>query len=339
MHVLLIKMSSMGDIIHTLPAVTDAMNAIPDLQIDWVVEPAFSDIPLWHPAVKQIIPMPLRQWRKNIVESIRSGEIKQFLQTLKQKKYDAIIDAQGLLKSAIVTKIARGETHGFDKYSAKEFISSFFYMHKYSVEKDQHAITRSRQLFAKALQYDFLNSKPNYHIDTNQLPALNFETPEKYLVFLHGTTWETKHYPEMYWQQLLAKADENDITVYLPFGNIAEKQRAERLAATAKCVKILPKLSISEMATLLKNATAVVTGDTGLGHLSAVLTTRTIGLYGSTDPKHVGMVGDNQVILQAQFPCAPCYSKTCLYAKNHKTEIVPACYTTINPDMVWKLLM
>ena len=147
MHVLLVKMSSMGDIIHTLPAVTDAMNAIPDLKIDWVVEPAFSDIPAWHPAVKQVIPMALRKWRKNIIGSFPSGEIKQFLQTLKEKKYDAIIDAQGLLKSAIVSKIARGESHGYDKHSAKERISSYFYTHTYAAKKTEHAIKRARFLF------------------------------------------------------------------------------------------------------------------------------------------------------------------------------------------------
>lgn len=332
-------MSSMGDIIHTLPAITDAKQAIPDLQIDWVVEPAFLDIPTWHPAVKNIIPMALRKWRKNILDSYRSREITHFLHTLKEKKYDAIIDAQGLLKSAIVTKIARGESHGYDKHSTREFISSYFYTHTYSVNKAEHAITRTRELFSKALHYDLPNTRPNFQIDTSKLPTLNFELENHYFVFLHGTTWSTKHYPESYWKQLLEKTNAQKIRVYLLWGNDQEKKRAENFAENFAYVTVLPKLSITQIATVLKNAAAVVSVDTGLGHLSAALSTPTIGLYGPTDANRLGVMGDNQLHLQAHFPCAPCYSKICHYAKKHKTDIVPACYTTIDPNKVWEVLV
>jgi len=321
MHVLLIKMSSMGDLIHTLPALTDAMQAIPDLEIDWVVEPAFADIPAWHPAVKNIIPIPLRRWRKNIFRSIFSGEIIKFYKTLRQKKYDLIVDVQGLFKSAMVANLARGETHGYDNISAREYIAGYFYRHKYAVPKvkDAHAVVRARTLFSKTLNYKLPKTRPNFHIDFTKLPALDFLLPEKYVVFLHGTTWESKHYPEIYWRQLVDKVDTLGITVFLLWGNEVEKNRAERLAKDSQHAKVLPKLSITQIATLLKNATAVVAVDTGLGHLSAALTTPTIGLYGPTDPKLVGIVGDNQFYMQAQFPCAPCYA-------------------TIGPDKVWTLL-
>ncbi len=338
MYILLIKMSSLGDLIHTLPAITDAMNAIPDLQIDWVVEPAFADIPTWQPAVKTIIQMPLRHWRKHIFNSWRSGEIQKFYKQLTAKKYDLIIDAQGLLKSAIVAKCARGDIHGHDKKSAKEFLSSFFYQKKHKVDKNCHAVTRARILFSKALGYELPQSKPDFHINVNQLPALDFQLPEKYLVFLHGTTWDSKHYPESYWRTLAEKADANGIAVYLLWGNDAEKKRAIRLSENLQHVTVLPKLSIAQIATLLKNAVAVVTVDTGLGHLSAALKTPTIGLYGPTDAKRVGILGDNQFYLQAQFPCVPCYGKTCAYAKTHKTAVIPACYETIGPDKVWNLV-
>lgn len=340
MNILLIKMSSMGDLIHTLPALTDAMQAIPNLEIDWVVEPAFADIPAWHPAVKHIIPIPLRRWRKNILRSIFSGEIMQCYKTLRQKKYDLIIDVQGLLKSAMIANCAHGETHGYNNTSAREYIAGFFYRHKYAVPKvkDAHAVTRARTLFSKALNYQLPDTRPNFHIDFTKLPALDWTLPEKYVVFLHGTTWESKHYPEIYWQQLIKKVDNLGITVFLPWGNDVEKNRAERLTKNTQHAKVLSKISITQMATFLKNATAVVAGDTGLGHLSAALTTPTIGLYGPTDPKLVGIVGDHQFHLQVQFPCAPCYSKTCWYAKKHHTAVVPSCYTTIGPDKVWTLL-
>src|SRR3990167_9143354 len=146
MHVLLVKMSSMGDLIHTLPALTDAMNAIPDLEIDWVVEPAFADIPSWHPAVKNIILLPLRQWRKNIFKKSTYVEAKQFFKTLRAKKYDLIIDAQGLLKSAIVTKLAHGKVIGFNKKSARDPLSSYFYDTKCNVKWESNAVWRIRTL-------------------------------------------------------------------------------------------------------------------------------------------------------------------------------------------------
>jgi heptosyltransferase-1 len=338
MKILLIKMSSMGDLIHTLPALTDALHAIPAIEIDWVVEPAFADIPTWHPAVKNIIPLALRRWRKNSIQAIASGEIRAFYRALRSKKYDVIIDAQGLLKSSLIAKLARGKIYGYDKNSARESLSSYFYHEKYAVEKSLHAITRIRHLFSHALHYTFPSTQPDFHINTNQLPSLDFQLPEKYFVFLHGTTWASKHYPEPYWRDLIEKADANAIAVYLPWGNNTEKNRAERLAQNKQHAVVLPQLSIAQLATVLQKASTVVSVDTGLGHLSAALTTKTIGLYGPTDSNRVGFIGDHHIHLQAQFPCAPCYSKTCWYAKKNKTPIAPACFTTINPDTVWKYL-
>lgn len=328
----------MGDVIHTLPALTDAMHAIPNLKIDWVIEPAFSTIPPWHPAVDRVIPIALRQWRKHIIKSIRSGEIAQFYKTIRQKKYDAIIDPQGLLKSAAVGKLCKGDTHGFDKYSIREKIAACFYDHTYSIDRNQHAITRTRKLFANALKYDFHDTKPDFHIDPHKLPLLNFTLPEKYGVFIHGTTWETKHYPEPYWEKLLAKAGTEKYPIYLPWGNQTEKNRAEKWAKQYSNAIVLPALSIEQIARVLKNAAAVVTVDTGLGHLSAALTAPTIALYGPTDSKKVNIVGNHAIALSAVFPCAPCGKRICAYAKTHKTEIVPACYTSIHPDIVWETL-
>ncbi|PIZ03562.1 MAG: lipopolysaccharide heptosyltransferase I [Gammaproteobacteria bacterium CG_4_10_14_0_8_um_filter_38_16] len=334
MHVLLIKMSSMGDVIHTLPALSDAMKAIPNLEVDWVVEPAFADIPAWHPAVKKIIPISLRHWRKNSFKKSTYTEIKRFYQSLREKKYDLIIDAQGLLKSAIVAKLAHGHAHGLDKNSARESISHFFYSTKYNINKNQHAVNRTRELFSKILGYTF-SGNSDYQINPQKLPALDFTLPKQYLVYLHGTTWKTKHYPENYWQQLLTYAAEKNIVVYLPWGDTTEKKRAEKLADNISCARVLPKLSVAQIATLLKNATAVIAVDTGLGHLCAALSTPTISLYGPTNPKKIGTLGNNQIHLQANFACAPCASKICHYAKTHQTDIVPACYMTIDPRVVW----
>lgn len=300
MKILLIKMSSMGDIIHTLPALTDAQMAVPDIQFDWVVEPAFADIAQWHPAVHKIIPINLRYYKKHPIEAFRKKFLPELYKNLNRTEYDFIIDPQGLLKSAIVGKMAKGLLCGYDKKSAREKIASYFYQKKYSVDKEQLAILRIRELFSQILNYSFDKNKIDYQINTEKLPALNFALPDQYIVFLHGTTWPTKHYPEKSWVKLLEKLKDQAITVLLPWGNQVEKARAERLASGFKHVTVLPKLSIAQMATVLKNAKAVVTVDTGLGHLSSALKTQTIALYGPTYPRHVGMLGDNQFDLCAE---------------------------------------
>lgn len=337
---LLVKMSSMGDLIHTLPALTDAMKAIPNLEVDWVVESAFTDIPQWHPAVKNIIVISLRQWKKNIFNINNIATMMQFYKKLREKKYDLVIDAQGLLKSAIVSKMARGKIHGYDKDSARSSWSSYFYDYCYKIDdyKKLHAITRTRQLFAHALQYEFKNTMPDYQTIAEKLPTLPFELEKNYVVFLHGTTWDSKQYPEQYWHALIEKTETNNIPVYLSWGNSAEKNRAERLAYNRKHVKILPKITIPQMATVLRHAVAVVSVDTGLGHLSAAMHTPTIALYGPSNAKLVGILGEKQIHLQAIFPCSPCYSKTCIYAKTHNTAIIPACFETISPERVWNTI-
>jgi len=300
MQVLLVKLSSMGDIIHVLPALTDAKKAIPSIQFDWVIEPAFAEIPCWHTAVNHVIPMALRHWRKHLVEAIQKKYFSAFYKHLVEKKYDLIIDAQGLIKSAIVSKLARGTCCGYNTQSAKEKVASYFYSKQYAINKNQHAIMRARELFSKALQYDLPDTVPDYQINLQKLPSLSFPIPKQYVVFLHGTTRPMKYYSEKYWKTLIEKIEEKRTTIFLPWGNESEKMRAERLSLNHSNAIVLPKLNIAELGTLLKNAMAVVAVDTGLGHLSAALSTPTISLYGPTDPKRIGTIGYKQIHLQAE---------------------------------------
>ena len=206
------------------------------------------------------------------------------------------------------------------------------------IKKNKHAITRIRQLFSNALQYVLPNTSPDFLIDPSKLSTLDFKLPEKYFVFIHGTTWKTKQYPEEYWQELLEKAAKSNTTVFLPWGNAEEKKRAERLTITACNAQVLPSLSLAQMATILTRATAVITVDTGLGHLSNALQTPTIALFGATDSQRVGTTNDRSISLSADFSCSPCQNKICSYAKSHQTQIVPACYTTLHPDRIWATL-
>lgn len=332
MRVLIIKMSSMGDVIHTLPALTDAGRAIKDIQFDWVVEENFQEIPRWHPLVRDTFPIALRRWRKNIFSAQTRREWKAFKDKVRENKYDLIIDAQGLLKSALVSRMVKGTRVGLDYHSAREPLASFFYQRKYLVKKKQHAVTRLRQLFSQALGYSLPESVPDYGVDRNSFRGMNSQ--ENYLVFLHGTTWQTKHWPEEYWMTLATMAAQNGYRIKLPWGNANEQERAQRIAANCDAVEVLPKSSLREMAGILASAKAVVAVDTGLCHLAAALDVPTISLYGPTNSKLTGALGHSQIHLQADFSCSPCLSRECHFQGAANFAVQPPCFTTLSPAMV-----
>jgi len=299
--VLLVKTSSLGDVIHTLPALTDAQRAIPGIQFDWVVEEGFAEIPAWHPAVAQVIPVAIRRWRKHPLQTLRTGEWRRFKARLRETRYDLAIDAQGLLKSAWLTRYVKAPVAGLDRDSIREPLASRFYDRCYAVPRDQHALERVRQLFAQALGYSIPEMIAEYGLDRSQL-ATPGEQP--YLLFLHGTTWPSKHWPEAYWRQLAERMSEFGWAIRLPWGNAEEKARAERIAQGLPSASVLPRLNLGGVAKVVAGARACVAVDTGLGHLAAALDVPSISLYGPTLPGRVGAYGRSQVHLCAPGPNA-----------------------------------
>jgi len=311
--VLLVKTSSLGDVVHTLPALTDAQRAIPGIQFDWVVEEGFAEIPAWHPAVAQVIPVAIRRWRKHPLKTLRSGEWQRFKVRLLETRYDLVIDAQGLLKSAWLTRYVKAPVAGLDRDSAREPLAARFYDRRYSVAREQHALERVRQLFAQALGYPVPETVAVYGLDRGLLATPN-EQP--YLLFLHGTTWPSKHWPEPYWRELAQRMSEFGWAIRLPWGNAEEKARAERIADGLPGVSVLPRLNLGGIAKVVAGARACVAVDTGLGHLAAALDVPSISLYGPTLPGRVGAYGQSQVHLCASGPNAgkgdrhkPCFDE------------------------------
>lgn len=343
MRVLLIKTSSLGDVIHTLPALTDAQAAVPGIRFDWVVEEGFAEIPVWHPAVAEVIPVAIRRWRRNPLQTLRSGEWKRFRRRLRAHRYDLVIDAQGLLKSALLTVGLKAPIAGLDKQSAREPLASHFYQQRIPVPRDQHAVERVRQLFAQALNYRVPQTIGDYGLNRAWLAG---EQPSAgYLIFLHGTTWVTKHWPELYWRRLAELAVERGMQVKLPWGNDAEKARAQRIAEGLDGVQVLPKLPLAGVANILAGARACVAVDTGLGHLAAALDIPTVSLYGPTNPGWSGAYGHSQLHLASDFPCAPCMSKTCKYQPTREDarqfdlrRELPLCFTRLQPERVMDAL-
>ncbi|HBI10452.1 MAG TPA: lipopolysaccharide heptosyltransferase 1 [Franconibacter pulveris] len=294
MRVLIVKTSSMGDVLHTLPALTDAMRAIPGIRFDWVVEEGFAQIPAWHAAVERVLPVAIRRWRKDWFSAPVKAERRAFREALQAVHYDAVIDAQGLIKSAaLVTRLAHGVKHGMDWRSAREPLASLFYRKRHSVEKQQHAVERTRELFAKSLGYAKPQTKGDYAIAQHFLHHLPADAG-RYVVFLHATTRDDKHWPESHWRQLIALMAPTGLRIKLPWGAPHEEARARRLADGASLVEVLPRMSLEQIAHVLAGARAVVSVDTGLSHLTAALDRPNVTLYGPTDPGLIGGYGQNQ---------------------------------------------
>ncbi len=335
MRILLVKMSSLGDVIHTLPAVTDAKRLFPNLEIDWVVEEAFAEIPQWHPGVSRTIPVAIRRWRKSPLAARRSGEWEKFRKQLSSSTYDLVIDAQGLIKSAWIARKAGGPVVGYDSESIREPLASRFYTKTYSVSRQMHAVERTRQLMARALGYCTDDLALSYGF---KVKATTAEAP--YVVFLHGTTWATKHWPESKWLELAQICTDRGMQVKLVWGNEAEKQRAMRLAVIPG-VEVMPRMALQQIAGLLQGASAVVSVDTGLGHLAAALDRPMVALYAPTNASLTGIYGLQQSSLTGSYHCAPCMKRRCRYdvlAAEAGKPFAPPCWQNITAEVVWSAL-
>lgn len=297
MRVLVVKLSSLGDVIHTLPALTDAAAAIPGIRFDWVVEEGFAEIPAWHPAVDKVIPIALRRWRKHPLRDFTGPEWRQCRMALRRNHYDAVIDAQGLLKSAFVSRLVKAPIYGMDKHSARERLASSAYHHKISVPRDMHAVERTRTLFAQALHYPLDAGRGDYGV--RAALARSKARRSRGLLFFHGTARAEKLWPADNWIELAQLAGANEYPVWLPWGSEQERERAECIAAGADNAQVLPKLDLLGLVNLLLEADGAVAVDTGLGHLAAALDVPAVSLYGPTNTALIGAYGSNQLHIQS----------------------------------------
>lgn len=336
MRILLVKMSSMGDIFHTFPAISDIKQHVPDAEIDWVVEDGFSEIVDWHPGVHKVIPIHLRRWVKTRNKKDWQ-EFKDWRNALRHPTYDYIIDVQGLLKSALVAKCAKG--HGIDGYaknSAREPITHWFYKRHHHVDKDQHAVERTRQLVGKALGY-IPTSKLNFGINQNFAQVI--KNPRK-LIFIIGTSWVTKLWATSEWQSLTKIAIDAGFGVEIIWGSVEEQAIADQIIEFCpQATRPEHRLSITTIAEKLVEAAGVIGLDTGFSHLAGALETPTIALYGATSPVKVGLIGEHTQNLQLVEPleCMPCHKRHCKWLPENSTD-TPACMSGIKAEAVWQAL-
>ncbi|TXG94836.1 MAG: lipopolysaccharide heptosyltransferase I [Rhodocyclaceae bacterium] len=289
MRILIVKTSSLGDVIHNLPVVTDIRRQWSDAAIDWCVEESFSAIPRLHPGVGRVLPVAVRRWRKHLFDGGTWSEMGALRRSLRERDYDAVLDTQGLVKSALIASQAIGPKLGYDAASAREPMAARLYDRHASVSRQLHAVVRNRELAAKALGYT-LSGDPDYGIAA---PAARFDwLPSRpSLVFLTATSRDDKLWPEDHWVALGEKLAAEGFLAVLPAGNPVERQRAARLAKAIPGAIAAPAMKLPELATLLDGARGVVGVDTGLSHLAVALSVPTVALYTATEPGLTGVLG------------------------------------------------
>jgi len=293
MRILLVKTSSLGDVIHNLPVVSDLKRHFPDATIDWCVEENFAAIPRLHPGVGRIIPVAIRRWRKALFNAATWREIGAAIAQLRDTPYDLIVDTQGLLKSALLASRARGVVCGYTADSAREPLAARFYRRRFGISRDLHAVVRNRRLVAAALGYTD-DTPPDYGIAAPS-SALAWLPAVPYVVLLTATSRDDKLWPETHWLDLGRKLHANGLRAVLPGGSVVERARAARLAAALPEAVVAPPLALAELATLLAGARAAIGVDTGLTHLAVALDTPTVALYTATDPGLTGVFGSGYV--------------------------------------------
>src|SRR6266852_1917131 len=283
--ILFVKTSSFGDVVHNCPAVSDAARKLPGAEIDWVVEQPFAGIVAMHAAVRRVIPVAMRRWRAAPWNPAVWSEIGDFRRLLRAERYDAVIDTQSLLKSALISAQSRGTRHGMDRASAREPLAARFYDVRHAVPRELHAVERNRRLSAASLGYT-VDASVDYG-----LRAVS-DTPSKsdapYVVLLTMTSRAGKLWPEASWIELGRALAAR---VVLPWGSEAERRRAERIAAAIGSAAVPPRLQLEQLTGLLLSAGRVVGVDTGLTHLAAALGVPTVGIYCGSDPALTGLYG------------------------------------------------
>jgi heptosyltransferase-1 len=289
MRLLIIKTTSLGDVVHNLPVIADIKKQYPNAQIDWVVEENFAEIPAMHPDVNKVIKVAIRRWRKSFFAKNAWQEFKLFMQQLQSQQYDVVIDTQGLLKSGLLTYLSNSQNKcGYDKNSARESIVSWFYDHKYAISYQQHAVTRNRTLTALSLGYTPPSTPPDYGIRTSDKTITSLSQP--YVVALHGTSRESKLWLTEHWVNLGTQLEKQGVSLALPWASEAEHHRAQFIANALQHAVVLPKLNITALADIISKSAAAVGVDTGLSHLAAALNKHVVAIYTDTNPVLTGVM-------------------------------------------------
>lgn len=291
MRILIVKTSSMGDVVHALPAVSDIRRHRPGITIDWLVEAPFAAIPRLHPAVTRVLPLSWRKWRKSLFKRETREAMAALRAELRAERYDLVLDLQGLLKSVMWGLQARGPLVGYDRDSIREPMAALCYQRTAKVSRELHAVERCRRLAAAHLGYGLPVSAPSFDITP---PVGSWRAPVLSAALIPCASRPEKLWPEAHWIAIGQRLQRAKLKPVVIWGSDEERQRAERIAAGCDGL-VPPFLSVADTAAVLGQARQIIGLDTGFSHLGAAFGAPTIGIYCDHEPGLAGITGPGRV--------------------------------------------
>jgi heptosyltransferase I len=299
--ILVVKVTSLGDVIQAQSVVSDLQTAFPGVEIDWAVDEAFADILRWNKGISRVLCAPLRQFK-------RSRSMKDFLaicrsiKDLRRERYDAVFDLHGVYKSAIISFLARAKRrYGYAKVNLGENGAAFAYSHRFAPRHDANAWEGMRRALSDTLGYSLapVGSIVMSVPDSDSAPDFGEGAP--YALLFHATSKAEKKWPQANWIAVAQSLIAEGLTPLLPWGSDIERQEAEAIAQGVPGARVLPKLSITEIAQCIQRAALVIGTDTGLVHLASALRRPTVMIFSATSRPLFGIdvpglcvsIGDN----------------------------------------------
>jgi heptosyltransferase-1 len=284
----IVKLSALGDIVHTSFVLQFIKQKIPNSKIDWIVEEGFASILENHPDIDNIRVVNLKSIKKSVTNIF--DEIKRLKQYAK-KEYDVVIDLQGLAKSAITSRLLSSNIAGFDKESIRESIACNLYKTKVHIPYHENIIDRTKLLVSSALDIEIskdevIQKKQSLFFSDKDAKKVEsfFEKDSKNIIFIIGSTWQSRIYPK---EQFLEVAKSLDGDILIPHGNEEEREFAEFIASNSKNVKALPKINLNELKALISKADLLIGNDTGPSYIAWANNIPSIVLYGPTPPNKI----------------------------------------------------
>lgn len=291
MKIAIVKLSSLGDIVHSMVALQFIKKAYPDSKIDWVVEDKFKSLLDNNPHIDNIYSVSLRKAKKEKSIFLLFKELRKIR---KLNGYDFVIDAQGLIKSAIISKlISTKKNVGFDKNSIREPIASIFYNLKVSIAYDENSIDRNIAVICRPLRIKVSSSeileKKAFLFSSNDL----ISNAQPYIVFVVGSTWESRNYPKEKFVEIAKKLNKRCIVLW---GNSEEKEKAKWMEKQSNLIKPADKLDLDRLKQLIDKSIMLIGNDTGPSHMAWGMNKPSIILFGPTPINRVYQTKINKVL-------------------------------------------
>ena len=325
--ILIVKPSSLGDVVHSLPFLNAMKTCFPEAEIHWVIAKGLEGLLDGNPMIERLWVINKDAWKKIDNAKNTVTEISNLFKKLKTEKFDLVIDLQGLLRSGIITSATRAPVRiGFQE--AREG-SRFFYTNKVTGGKDIHAVDRYLKIASflgcDVSRVSFPFPEESFSTFNSQLLTLNL--PGEYAVLVPGARWKTKRWPAEKFGELASRLPVQSIIV----GSKADKDSADVIVSLSagKAVSLAGKTSLKELIAVMRKAKLVVSNDSGPMHIAAALGIPVFAIFGPTDPRRTGPYGKGHTIISTAMPCAPCFKKTCEDVK---------CLEGLSVDKVFEII-